>query len=179
MISNAYDAWIDQLNSLREQFVAAQGWTEKEAKLRLRDGWAVVRDGRVHNLTGGGQRPEDAIPIFEILTAGGWKRPLRIDECLTGLVTKAMTSERSPRDIVMGILGQSLRADGSGESEETTRHRHTAASGWSGCWLSASTRCFRESPGVMFSGAPYLPPSLWGGGSPFSNSIKIHRFSTI
>jgi hypothetical protein len=53
------EEWSAWLYTFREQFIAAQGWTEKESKLCIRDAWAVVRDSRFHVLTGGDQRPED------------------------------------------------------------------------------------------------------------------------
>ena len=117
---------------LREQFIAAQGWTEKEAKLRIRDGWACVRDGQVHVLAGDSQRPADAVPVVLMLTPGGWKLPIWILERLIGLVTKAMSSQRAPEDIVLGLL--SLRSsipDGRDEDDEIKRQRHKAAFwGW-------------------------------------------------
>ena len=127
MIANTPDDWHAWLNSFRKQFIAAQGSGQKEVKLRIRDAWVVVRDGRVHNLTGGGQRPEDAIPIFETLTFGSWKRPIEITDRLTGLIAKAMASQRSPRDIVLGLLSQVEHAEGPDESAEIKQKRDKAA----------------------------------------------------
>lgn len=121
------EAWRDWLSAFRARYIEEQGWSEKEAKWRIRDAWAVVRGAHLHVLTGGDQRPVDAIPIFEVLTLGGFEPPIGIVERLTGLVSKAMTSQRAPRDIVMGILEQALHTEGKDESEETTRYRHTAA----------------------------------------------------
>ena len=121
------DDWSEWLRSFRARFIAAQGWSEKEAKRGIRDGWAVVRDGRVHFLYGGGPRPADAVPVFSMLTPGGWKLPIRILDRLTGLVGKAMSSDRSPRDIVLGLLSQVEHADGQDESDEIKQKRHTAA----------------------------------------------------
>ena len=73
-------SWSDWIHAFRERFIAKQGWTEKEAKLRIRDAWAVVRDGRIHVLTEGDQRPVDAVPVFRTLTAGRWKLPIEIHE---------------------------------------------------------------------------------------------------
>ena len=54
-----------------------------------------------------------AVPVFEIRTLGGWKRPIEITDRLTGLVGKAMTSQRSPRDIVFKtLLKQHLCVEG-------------------------------------------------------------------
>jgi hypothetical protein len=120
-------AWRDWLRSFREQFIAKHGWSGKGAKLRIRDAWAVVRDGRAHLLTKTDQRPVGAVPVFEILTPGGWKLPIQIRERLTGWVTKAMSSERPPRDIVLGWLDSANSADGPDESDEIERKRHSAA----------------------------------------------------
>ena len=121
------DAWRDWLRSFREQFIAAQGWTEKEAKLRIRDGWVCVRDGRVRVLSNDGQLPADAVPVFLMLTPGGWKLPIQTCERLTGLVAKAMSSQRSPRDIVLGLLDLANHADGPNESDEIKQKRHKAS----------------------------------------------------
>jgi len=121
------DPWSDWLRSFREHFVAANKWTEKEAKLRIRDGWAVVRDGQVHVLTEGSQQPADAVPVFRQLTAGGWELPIQIHERLTGLVSRAMSSQRSPRDIVLGLLDRANHADGPNEDNETKQKRDNAA----------------------------------------------------
>jgi hypothetical protein len=96
--------WANWPRTFRERFIAAQGWSDKEARLRTRDAWACVRDGQVHVLAEGSQRPAGAVPVFLTLTPGGWKLPIRIMERLTGLVGKAMSSNRSPRDIVRGLL---------------------------------------------------------------------------
>ena len=119
--------WSDWLRSFREHFVAANKWTEKEAKLRIRDGWAVVRDGRVHVLANDDPRPSGAVPVFLTLTPGGWKLPIEIIDCRTGLVGKAMSSQRSPRDIVLGLLSQIEHADGQDEDDETRQKRHKAS----------------------------------------------------
>jgi hypothetical protein len=121
------EAWSDWLRSFRERFIAKQGWSEREAKLRIRDGWACIRDGRVHVLDGDDQRPADAVPVFQMLTPGGWELPIWIQERLTGLLTKAVSSQRSPRDIVMGLLSQVEHAGGPGESDEIKQKRHSAA----------------------------------------------------
>ena len=121
------EAWRNWLRSFRERFIAKQGWTNKEAKLRIRDGWACVRDGRVHVMDGDDQRPAGAVPVFQMLTPGGWKLPIRLEERLSGLVTKAMTSDRSPRDIVMGLLSRVDHAEGKDESDEIKQKRHSAA----------------------------------------------------
>ena len=124
---NSPDVWRDWLHSFREQLIAAQGWTEKEAKLRIRDAWACVRDGRVHFLANDGQLPADAVPVFQTLTPGGWKPPIEILDRLTGLITMAMSSQRSPRDIVLGLLDLANHADGPDESDEIKQKRHNAA----------------------------------------------------
>jgi hypothetical protein len=121
------EAWSEWLRSFRARFIAAQGWSEKEAKRRIRDAWAVVRDGRVHVLASADQRPADAVPVFEILTPGGWMRPIEITDRLTGLVGQAMSSDRSPRDIVLGLLSQVEHADGQHESHEIQQKRSKAA----------------------------------------------------
>ena len=121
------DAWREWLRTFRERFIAVQGWTEKDAKLRIHDAWAVVRDGRVHVLAEDSQRPASAVPVFLMLTPGGWKLPIRIVERLTGLVEKAMSSDRSPRDIVLGLLDLANHADGQDDSDEIKRKRHKAA----------------------------------------------------
>jgi hypothetical protein len=121
------EAWGEWLRAFRKQFITAQGWTEKEAKLRIHDGWAVVRDGRVHVLDDDSQRPGDAVPVFRVLTPGGWLPPIEICECLTGLVSKAMSSTRSPRDIVLGLLDRANHADGPDESSEIKQKRDKAA----------------------------------------------------
>ena len=127
-MSNALpENWRDWLADLRQRIITAKGWSEKEAKLRIRDAWAVVRDGQVHVLTKDSQRPANAVPVFETLEPGGWKLPIRIWERLTGLVGKAMTSDRSPRDIVLGLLSQVEHPDGQDESDEIKQKRHSAA----------------------------------------------------
>lgn len=127
MSDNSPDAWREWLCTFRKGFVAAQGWTKKDAKRYLRDGWVVVRDGQVHALTEGSQRPADAVPVFRVLTPGGRKLPIQICERLTGLVEKATSSQRSPRDIVLGLLDSANYADGPDESDEIERKRHAAA----------------------------------------------------
>jgi hypothetical protein len=41
MSDNSPDAWREWLCTFRKRFVAAQGWTRKDAKRYLRDGWVV------------------------------------------------------------------------------------------------------------------------------------------
>ena len=119
--------WNDWLAEFKQRLIEANKWTEKEAKLRIRDAWAVVHDGQVHILTEDSQRPANAVPVFLELTLGGWKLPIQIHEHLTGLVTKAMTSQRSPRDIVLGLLSRIEHADRQDESDEIKQKRHGAA----------------------------------------------------
>jgi hypothetical protein len=121
------EAWSEWLRSFRARFIAAQGWSEKEAKLRIRYAWAVVRDGRVHVLASDDQRPANAVPVFLMLTPGGRKLPIQIIDRLTGLVGQAMSSNRSPRDIVLGLLSQVEHADGQHESHEIQQKRSKAA----------------------------------------------------
>jgi hypothetical protein len=121
------DIWIEWLAGYRESFIAKQGWAPKEAQRRIRDASVCVRDGRVYVLADDSQRPEGAVPVFLILTPGGWKLPIRILERLTGLVEKAMSSNRSPRDIVLGLLDLANHAGGQEESDEIKKNRHAAA----------------------------------------------------
>jgi hypothetical protein len=100
------DIWIEWLAAYRESFIAKKGWAPKEAQRRIRDASVCVRDGRVHILDSDSQRPAGAVPVFLMLTPGGWKLPIRILDRLTGLVAKAMSSQRSPRNIVLGLLSQ-------------------------------------------------------------------------
>ena len=58
---------------------------------------------------------------------GGWKVPIAIEERLSGLVTKAMTSARSPQDIALGLLSRIEHPGGQEESDEIKRKRHKAA----------------------------------------------------
>ena len=111
-MNDTREAWNEWLNSFRERFIAEKGWTAKDAKRCLLDGWVVVRDGRAHALTEGSQRPADAVPVFEMLTPGGWKPPIQIIDRLTDLIAKAMSSQRSPRVIVLGLLDLANHADG-------------------------------------------------------------------
>jgi hypothetical protein len=127
MNAPADQPWNEWLAELKQQVIKANKWTDKEAKLRIRDAWGVVRDGRLLVLAGGDQRPADAIPIFETLTFGGFHPPIQIVERLTGLVSKALTSQRTPRDIVIGLLSHIEHAEGPGESDEVLKQRHTAA----------------------------------------------------
>ena len=120
-------AWCEWIRSFRECFITAQGWSDKDAKLQIRDAWAVGRDGRVHVLASDDQRPTNAVPVFETLTPGGWELPIQIVNRLTGLVAKAMSSQRSPRDIVLGLLSQVDHAEGQDESDEIKQKRHSAA----------------------------------------------------
>lgn len=39
--------WVKWLGGFRQRFIAAQKWTEKEARLRLCDGWACIRGGDI------------------------------------------------------------------------------------------------------------------------------------
>ena len=119
--------WAEWLADFRQRLIKERGWTEKEAKLRIRDAWVIVRDGRIHVLTKDAQRPADAVPIFEVRTPSGWKRPIEITDRLTGLIGKAMTSQRSPRDIVLGLLDLANHAEGQDESAEIKQKRDKAA----------------------------------------------------
>jgi hypothetical protein len=119
--------WNGWLTKFKQRFIKANKWTDKEAKLHLRDGWAVVRDGRVHILEDGSQRPANAVPVFQMLTPGGWKLPIWILEALTGLVGKALSSGRAPQDIVLGLLGKIAHCDSQEESDEVKAQRHKAA----------------------------------------------------
>ena len=76
------EAWRDWLSTFRARYIEEQGWSEKEAKWCIRDAWAVVRGAHLHVLTGSDQRPADAIPIFEVLTLGGFQPPIEIVERL-------------------------------------------------------------------------------------------------
>jgi hypothetical protein len=141
------DAWRDWLRSFRERFIAEKGWSEKEAKLRTRDKWVCVRDDQVHFLANEAERPADAVPVFEIRTLGGWMLPIEIKDRLTGLIGRAIASERSPRDIVLVLLNQLERGD-PGESAEIQQQRSIATS-WSHLLLDA---CEDETlPGVLDS----------------------------
>ena len=62
-----------------------------------------------------------------MLTPGGWKLPIWILERLIGLVTKAMSSQRAPEDIVLGLLSLVEHPDGRDEDDEIKRQRHKAA----------------------------------------------------
>jgi hypothetical protein len=126
-ISDKSKPWNEWLSEFKQRFIEAKGWSAKEAKLHLRDGWAVVRDGQVHVLTKASQRPANAIPVFEELTPGGWTLPIRIIERLTGLATKALTSGRPPQDIMLGLLSRIEHPNGQDESDEIKRKRHSAA----------------------------------------------------
>ena len=121
------EPWNEWLAEFKQRFIEANKWTEKEAKLRIRDAWAIVRDGRVHILESDDQRPADAVPVFLTLTPGGWKLPIWIEECLTGLVEKAISSNRSPHDIVLGLLSRIEHPDGQDESDEIKQKRDSAA----------------------------------------------------
>ena len=121
------EEWSAWLPTFREQYIEAQGWSAKEANRCIRDAWAVVRDGRVCVLTKNSQRPADAMPVFEKRTPGGWKPPIEIIDRLTGVIGKAMTSQRPPRDIVMGLLDLANHADGQEESDEIKQKRDKAA----------------------------------------------------
>ncbi len=121
------DSWTDWIQTFRERFIAKQGWTEKEAKLRIRDAWAVVRDGRIHVLANDSEQPAGAVPVFLMLTPGGWKLPIQILERLTGLAEKAMSSNRSPRDIVLGLLSLADPANDQDEPDEIKQKSHSAA----------------------------------------------------
>ena len=125
-MNNSRDNWNQWLAEFKHRFIQAQQWTEKEAGRRIRDAWAVVRDGRVHVLDDDSQRPENAVPVFRVRTPGGLLLPIEICERLTGLVSKAMASQRSPRDIVLGWLDRVSHADGPDESDEIKQKRHKA-----------------------------------------------------
>ena len=119
-MSDTPEAWGDWLRSFRERFIAKQGWTNKEAKLRIRDGWACVRDGRVHVMDGDDQRPAvvvpvfvirrvrpaGAVPVFQMLTLGGWKLAIRLEERLSGSQT---SSDISRLDGVVLSAGTTCR----------------------------------------------------------------------
>jgi hypothetical protein len=121
------EQYINWLAEFRQRFIEAEGWTEKEARRRIRDGWARVRDGKVQRIFDNVNLPADAVPVFEILTPGWWKPPIQIHEQLTGLVTKAMESESSPKDVALGLLSQIEPPDGQDESVEIRRRREHAA----------------------------------------------------
>jgi hypothetical protein len=121
------EQWAQWLAEFKQRFIEAHKWSDKEAKLRVRDAWAVVRDGRVHVLASDDQQPAGAVPVFEELTPGGWELPIWIEERLTGLVGKAMTSNRSPQDIMLGLLSRIEHPDGQDESDEIKQKRHSAA----------------------------------------------------
>ena len=91
--------WREWLADFRRRFIEARGWDEREAKLRIKDTWVVVRDGRIQILPDGKQRPADAVPVFYILTLGGWKLPPEISECLTGWITRLLSTDQSPRGL--------------------------------------------------------------------------------
>jgi hypothetical protein len=124
---NNPNEWKEWFADFRQRFIAAQKWDEKEARLRIKDDWVCVRDGKVQFLDGSNKLPADAVPVFQFLTPGGWKVPLRVQEQLTRLVERALTSERSPRDILLGLLSKIEHADGADESEEIRQKRHQAA----------------------------------------------------
>lgn len=177
VMSDTPEAWGDWLRSFREQFIAAEGWDVKEAKRCIRDQWVVVRGVHLHGLPGGDQRPADAILIFEVLTSGGWKRPIRIVERLTGLVTKAMTSQRAPRDIVIGLLSQIEHAEGPDESDEVLRQRHTAAL-WARQLLAlCEHEAFSEVAGTDIFWSLLIYAIQTGGGTPSWRFAATRRFS--
>jgi hypothetical protein len=126
-MTNQLDDYKHWLADFRQRFIKAKGWDEKEAKRRTKDAWACVLDGRIVELPRGEKLPADAVPIFLIKTPGSWKPPIEIEERLTGLVTRALTSERSPRDILLGLLAKIEHPEGEDESEEIKQKRDSAA----------------------------------------------------
>ena len=170
------DSWTDWIQTFRERFIAKQGWTEKEAKLRIRDAWACCPRWRVHVLANDGQRPAGAVPVFEMLTPGGWKLPIQILDRLTGLVAKAMSSQRSPRDIVLGLLSQADHADGQDESDEIKQKRHKQLSGFGSCSTPARTRRLPELSGATSSGRRCSTRFKAGRCAPSSNSTTTRSF---
>jgi hypothetical protein len=126
-MSNAPNDWTQWLANFRQRFIEAHRWDERVAKLRLRDGFVCVRDGHVQTLVRNDNLPAGTLPVFFVLTPGGWKLPIQIHEHLTGLVSKAMSSQRPPRDIVLGLLSNVEHAGRPDEDDETREKRQKAA----------------------------------------------------
>jgi hypothetical protein len=119
-----YKRW---LVDFKQRFILAKAWDKKDVKQRIKDGYVCVRDGRIQELPDGGKLPADAVPVFRVLTPGRWKLPLPIHERLTGLVSKALSSDRSPKDIFLGFLANAEHPASEHESEEIRRKRDAAA----------------------------------------------------
>lgn len=115
--------WLGWLSDFRQRFIAAHGWDQRTSKLMLKDGFIVVRNGEIHSLSADDKLPSNAVPVFFQLTPGGWRLPIWIAEALTGLVSKALTSQLPPRDIVLGLLSQMEHPE---EQDKDERHHKKA-----------------------------------------------------
>jgi hypothetical protein len=127
LMTNQLDDYKHWLADFRQRFIKAKGWSEKDVKQRIKDGYVCVREGRIQELPDGDKLPAAAVPVFYVLTPGEWKLPLMIHERLTGLVTRALTSDNSPKDIVLGLLAKIEHPEGEHESKEIQQKRHSAA----------------------------------------------------
>ena len=70
------EAWGEWLRAFREAFINSARLDREGSQLRIHDGWACVRDGRVHVLDDDSQRPWDAVPVFRVRTPGGLLLPI-------------------------------------------------------------------------------------------------------
>ena len=102
------NAWREWLRSFRERFIAKQGWSEKEAKRYLRDGWAVARDRKITFVESAADLPEDARPVFQFLTPLGWKLPLPIALRLDGWI-RDPAEGASLREVALEMLDSVLQ----------------------------------------------------------------------
>ena len=118
------------LTGFKRRYITAQGWDERQVKLRIRDTWAVLRDGQIQMLPNNEKLPANALPVFEVLTPGGWKLPIHISERLTGLVTRAMASRRPPREIILGLLDLLSRPAGREPDPPDLHAKRDIAANW-------------------------------------------------
>jgi hypothetical protein len=118
--------WNQWLSGFRQWLIETSQWTEQEAAHRIRDGWIMVRDGRLQEVHQGEALPADAVRVFSVLTPGGRKWPIQIHERLTGLVSKALSSDRAPKDVFLGLLAEAEHPGEEHEGKEIRAKRDAA-----------------------------------------------------
>jgi hypothetical protein len=126
------DSWTDWIHTFRERFIAKQGWTAKEAKRRIRDGWAYLQNGKVIFAEPGVNRPKDARPAFQFLTHLGWKLPIQITVRLPGFVRK-VDSAKSAKERFLDKLASVIEPEDVAEDAAGDVHmqcEHAAQAVW-------------------------------------------------
>jgi hypothetical protein len=139
--------WEKWLADFKAELIAAHGWTEREARLNILNGWACIRDGRLvvlsrddhintyccHHLvvalSDDDARPAESVPVF--LTAwpetGSWKMSEQIFRRLESLVAPDLAPRPRPYPTLLRLLTHSQHADGADESDEIKQNRAIAS----------------------------------------------------